>query len=222
MRGLSGVLLLMSCCASHALGQEAHSPTYPGIEYFTGYSAIETNDHIFQFRDIGPVGQLDFDEKGSGFEAAVIRNLSRYLGIMGDFSAHLSLNRFSVPLTTPCSQALCSSTQEGTINPRLFYFLAGPEIKWRNRTRITPTAHALFGIAHSTATFSTAGSVLNLSRTDAETGFALALGAGFDLRISRRVSLRELLTHSQAFVGSNALPSQRVNSIGWSAGVLFH
>ncbi|MBZ5622865.1 MAG: hypothetical protein LAQ69_29640 [Acidobacteriia bacterium] len=196
---------------------------YPKIEWFTGYSAIETNDLIFQFRDIGPVGHLDYDEKGKGLEIAVIGNISRYLSVIGDVSAHFSLNRFPVPLTTPCSQTPCPSlTQEGTINPRLLYFLAGPEIKWRNHTRFTPMGHALFGLAHSTTTFSTAGSVVNLSRTDAETGFGMAFGGGVDFRITRRFSLREFLTRSQAFVGSNVLPSQKVNAVGWSAGILFH
>ena len=188
---------------------------------FTGYAAIETNDHSFQFTGIGPVSHLDFDEKGRGFEAAVIRNMSRYLGIMGDFSAHFSLNEFPVPLTLPCAEPPCSSTtQPGTINPRLYSFLVGPEIKVRNRTRLTPVVHALLGAAHSTATFQTKGPVVNLSRTDAETGFAMAFGGGFDVRIARRVSFRGVLSYRQAFVGSSVLPRQRVNAVGWSSGVL--
>jgi hypothetical protein len=216
-------LLLLVYWARLALAQDTNAHPYPRLEVFAGYSAIETNDHTFQFLDIGPVSHLDFDERSKGFETAVIANLSRYVGIMGDFSAHFSLNQFPVPVAPPCAQPPCSSSaQPGTINPRLFTFLTGPELKARNRTRITPFVHALFGIAHSAATFNTAGSVVSLSRTDQENGFAMAFGGGFDVRILRRVVFRGFLTYSQAFVGSDVLARQRVNSVGWSSGVLFH
>jgi len=204
----------MVCCAPWALGQNAGVAEYPRIEWFVGYSAIETNNHTFQFADIGPVGQLDYDEKSQGFEASVVRNLSRYAGIVGDFGAHFSSNQFAVPIGT--------AVQEGTINPRLFSFLAGPELKWRNRSRMAPFAHALFGLAHSTTTFQTSGSVVTLSRTDAESGLAMAFSGGFDFRIARRVSFRGFLTRSEAYVGSSALPRQRVNAVGWSGGILLH
>jgi hypothetical protein len=223
MPGFSRGLLLMACCVPWAYGQYAEFRTYPKIEWYAGYSAIETNDHTFQFTNIGAVGDLDFDEKGKGFETAVIGNVSRHFSLVGDFSAHFSSNRFSIPITTGCSQPPCpSATQNGTINPWLFYFLGGPEVKWRNHSRITPFANALFGIAHSTATFNTTGSVINLSRIDAENGFGMAINGGFDLRISRRVGLRGFLTRSEAFIGSNVLAKQRVNALGWSIGVLFH
>jgi hypothetical protein len=199
------------------MAQDSGARSYPRVEAFAGFAAVETNDHIFQFADIGPVGHLDFDEKGRGFEAAVVGNVSRYLGIMGDFSAHFSSNEFAVPFTSSPS-----ATQVGTIKPRLFDFLAGPEIKVRNRTRLMPFVHALFGIAHSTATFQTTGSVVNFSRTDAETGFAMAFGGGGDIRITRRFSFRGMLTYQQAFLGSHELPRQKVDALGWSSGVVLH
>jgi hypothetical protein len=210
--------LLPVFCAPFAAAQDTHTRSYPRVEAFAGFAAVETNDHSFQFVDIGPVGHLDFDEKGRGGEAAVVVNVSRYLGIMGDFSAHFSSNEFGVPFTSSSS----TTTQPGSINPRLFNFLAGPEFKARNRTRLTPFVHALFGVAHSTATFQTTGPVINFSRTDAETGFAMAFGGGGDVRITRRFSMRGMLTYQQAFLGSTDLPHQRVNALGWSSGVVFH
>ena len=205
-------------CAHFATAQDTNARLYPRVEAFAGFAAIETNDHTFQFADIGPVGPLDFDENGRGVEAAVIGNLNRYLGIMGDFSAHFSSNEFSVPFTS----SSLTATQPLSINPRLFNFVLGPEIKVRNRTRITPFVHALFGIAYSTTTLQTTGPVINFSRTDAETGFTMAFGGGGDIRITRRFSFRAMLTYQQAFVGSNDLPRQRVNALGWSSGVVFH
>jgi hypothetical protein len=211
------------CFASLALAQGTNTRTYPRIEVFGGYSSLETNDHTFQFADIGPVSHLDFDEGGRGFETAVIGNLSRWVGVVGDFSAYFSTNQFPVQAVTTCSQLPCpTSTQLGSINPRLFNFLGGPEIKWRNHSRLAPFFHTLIGAAHSSATFSTTGSALNLSRTDAETGFAMRCGGGLDVRITRRFSFRTLVMYSQAFVGSNALPRQRVDALAWSSGLLFH
>jgi hypothetical protein len=229
MQGWSRTLSLMACgaslftagCASRALAQDSNVPTYPKLEYYAGYFAIETNNHTFLCSEIRPVSGLDYDEGGRGVEAAVIGNVSRYFSIVGDFSAHLSYNQFLVPFCKkqPCPTA---ETQNGTINPKLFDFLAGPEVKWRNHTRFTPFANALFGLAHSTATFSTTGSLANISSTDAESGFAMSFNAGFDLRIIKRIGFRGSLNYSQAFVGSDVLPRQQVDAVGWSTGILFH
>ncbi len=50
----------------------------------------------------------------------------------------------------------------------------------------------------------------------------MTYGGGFEVRIIRRVSFRTSLDYSKAFVGSNALPAQRVNSVGYSVGIIFH
>jgi hypothetical protein len=113
-------------------------------------------------------------------------------------------------------------TQSASLDPRLFNFVAAPEFKWRNRTRWTPFAHALFGMAYATATFHTAGSVGSLTRNDADTGFGMTYGGGVELRILHRRSFRTSFDYGKAFVGSSALPSQRVDSIGYSAGIIFH
>lgn len=201
----------------------ASEAAYPKFEVFGGYSTIETNDHIFHFGRNFNVTNTDFDEGGKGFEAAVTRNLSRYLGIVGSFSAHFSHDQGPIFVTSRCGQPPCPRVaQNADLNPRLFNFLAGPELKGRNRTRLTPFAHGLFGIAHTTCTFSTSGSAGTLSRSDADTGFAMTYGGGFEVRILGRVSFRTSLDYSKAFVGSSALPPQRVNSVGYSVGIIFH
>jgi opacity protein-like surface antigen len=216
-------LLLVLLCAPLSKAQKAGDSQFPKIEIFGGYSAIETNDHTFRFSPGFNSSNTDFDEGGNGFEASITRNLNRYFGIVGDFSAHFSLDQGSIPLTPPCPQPPCAPvTQNASLNPRLFNFLAGPELKGRNRTRWTPFVHGLFGITHTTATFKTAGPVLTLSRTDADTGFGMTFGGGFEIRILRRVSFRASVDYSKAFVGSSGLPPQRVNSLGYSTGILFH
>jgi opacity protein-like surface antigen len=199
---------------------------FPKVEIFGAYSAIETNNHNVHF---GPAHggfnarDTDFDEGGSGFEVAVIRNLNRYFGIMGDFSAHFSHDQGPVTLMPHCAQPPCAPvTQTAELNPTLFNFLAGPEFKWRNRSRFTPFVHALFGVAYTTTTFKTAGPAVRLNVTDADTGFAMAYGGGLEIRITPKVSFRVSLDYGKAYVGSDALPPQRVNSVGYSAGLVFH
>jgi hypothetical protein len=223
MQRLVACVLLVFVCAPQSRAQKSGNDQFPKIEIFGGYSSIETNDHNFNFGPNFNATNTDFDEGGRGFEAAVTRNLNRYLGIMGDFSAHFSHDQGPITLTPPCALPPCPPvTQNAELNPRLFNFLAGPEIKGRNRTRLIPLAHALFGVTHTTATFKTSGPALTLSRTDADTGFAMTFGGGLEVRILSRISFRTSLDYSKAFVGSNALPPQRVNSVGYSAGILFH
>jgi hypothetical protein len=50
----------------------------------------------------------------------------------------------------------------------------------------------------------------------------MSYGGGLEIRTVRRVNLRISLDYSKAFVGSSALPPQRVNSVGFSVGIVFH
>ena len=90
-----------------------------------GRSAIEANDDTSNSPTWGQWDTWIFDEKRRGFEVAVVGNLSRSVGVMGDFPAHFSLKQLPVPFTS-CANPPCSSvTQPGSINPRLFSLLAG-------------------------------------------------------------------------------------------------
>jgi hypothetical protein len=194
---------------------------------FAGYSSIETNNHSFQFTPDINLPAFDYDENGHGFEIGGVRNLNRYFGIVGLFDAHFSSNSFTlgvVPvgsnqftLVPSCNQSPCTA-QNFALDPSLFRFTVGPEVAFRNRTRVTPFEDVLFGVAHSHATFNTAGPALNLSRIEAENGFAVNFAAGLEFRVSRPLSFRGSIDYGKAFVGSSALPSQLVDSVGFSAG----
>ena len=75
---------------SLAFAQDASSRPYTRFEVFAGYSAIETNEHTFHFRHPSfNVINTDFDEGGKDFEVAVMRNLTRYVGVMGETSRQI-------------------------------------------------------------------------------------------------------------------------------------
>ncbi len=209
----------------------AHKATNPptwGI--FAGYASIETNNHNFHFKPGITLPDFDYDENGNGFNIGGVRNLNRYLGIVGLFDTHFSSNHFAIGVSPlgnnqftfvpNCSQPPCTA-QTFHLDPSLFRFTMGPEIAFRNRKRVTPFADVLFGLAHSHATFGTTGPVLTLSRFEAENGFAVNFAAGLEIRVAHGFSFRGSIDYGKAFVGSSVLPPQLVDSVGFSTGVLF-
>ena len=103
---------------------------------------------------------------------------------------------------------------------RIYNFLAGPEFKARNSTRFTPFAHALGGVAHTSATFTTPGPAFNLLLNKSDNSFAMALGGGLDIRASKRVSFRALMDYNPVFVKDST--GDRRDFVRFSLGVLFH
>lgn len=211
--------------------QQRTSDSPPKWGIFAGYASIETNNHNFHFAPGITASGLDYDEHGHGLEVGGVRNLNRYFGIVGLFDAHFSSNSFAlgvVPLgnsqftlVPSCGAQPNCTPQTFHLDPMLFRFTAGPEVSFRNRTRVTPFADVLFGVAHSHATFGTAGQVLTFSRIEGESGFAVNFAAGLEVRVAHRFSFRGSIDYGKAFVGSSDLPSQLVDSIGFSSGLLF-
>jgi hypothetical protein len=204
-----------------AATHQASDPT-PKWGVFVGYSSIETNNHNFHFSPDITVRGFDYDENGYGFNIGGVRDLNRYFGIVGLFDAHFSSNHFDIDVVPKCSRPPCSKVAQGAdLDPSLFRFTGGPEAAFRNRTRVTPFADVLFGVAHSHATFSSAGPAGRFSRIEGENGFAVNFALGIEVRVVRRLSFRGSIDYGKAFVGSSALPSQLVDSIGFSSGLLF-
>ena len=216
MRRLFNVMLLLACCASHTFGQSAKDK-YPKVEVFVGYSAIGEAGATAEEVEFGFATER-------GFEASVTRNINKYFGIKGDFSFHPDTDRGRATFTTPCATPPCPLvTQDFEFRTRLYNFLAGPEVKARNRTRVTPFAHALFGVAHGKAILKTTGTAINLDTSESDTGFAMAFGGGLDLRATRRVSFRFSMDYNPAFIThtDTGAPDRRDNVL-MSLGILFH
>ncbi|HKD80749.1 MAG TPA: hypothetical protein VKH81_13710 [Candidatus Angelobacter sp.] len=200
--------------------QPPQSVELPKLEFFGGY--LDTGEAPYSdFKFTGFSLPGDFGTH-HGLEAAVIRNLNRRWGIKGEFAAHFQGETFQVNVCTqtPCVPVL----QNSKLNPRLYSFLGGPEVRLGDRRwRFAPFTHALFGAAHATATFKTSGSALNLSQTTSETGFAMALGGGLDVRMARRFSLRTAVDFNPKWVGRDDAGGRQVQKgLRLAAGILFH
>ena len=211
---LSAIVLM--CSAASALAQGTDD--YPKVEVFAGYSALgEANSRGISF---GPTASITANYAAPrGFETSVIRNFSKHLGIKGDFSAHLYNESGRGPVTS-CNPTCTTVTQDNQFKTRLYNFLGGPEFKARNSTRFTPFAYALAGVAHTSATFTTPGPTLNLLLKKSDNSFAMALGGGFDIRATKRVSFRGTMDYNPVFVHDSTSGTRDLVRI--SLGLLFH
>jgi opacity protein-like surface antigen len=94
-------------------------------------------------------------------------------------------------------------------------FLFGPRVSYRHFGRVTPFGEALFGVAHT-------GRAL-LATNNSQNAFAMAIGGGFDYRLSSHFSVRPaeidyLLTRFNEFTDPRA---QSQNNLRVSTGIVF-
>jgi opacity protein-like surface antigen len=219
------LLTRLAFCTALLLGSallgSAQSPTpdeYPTLEVFAGYSALgEANGRGISFGPNSSIG-ANYTAK-AGFETSIIRNFSKRFGIKGDFSAHFNNESASGALTS-CTPACTTATQSFQLKTRVYNFMAGPEFKARNKTRFTPFAHVLAGVAHTSATFTTPGPTFNLLLKKSDNSFAMALGGGIDIRASKRVSFRGVLDYNPVFVHDSTSGTR--DFVRVSLGVLIH
>ena len=210
---------VLLCSALMGSAQSPNPDEYPKVEVFVGYSALgEANGRGISFGPNAFVG-ANYSAAKAGFEASIIRNFSKRFGIKGDFSAHFNNESASGPITA-CTPACTTVTQSFQLKTRVYNFLAGPEFKARNNTRFTPFAHVLAGVAHTSATFTTPSPTFNLLLKKRDNSFAMALGGGFDIRASKRVSFRALMDYNPVFVHDSTSGTRDLFRL--SFGVLFH
>lgn len=209
---------LLLCPALLVSAQSPNPDQHPKFEFFVGYSALgEANSRGIS---LGPNAGVAANYSAEpGFETSIIGNFRKRFGIKGDFSAHFNNESKSGPITG-CTPGCTTVTQAFQLKTRVYNFLAGPEFKARNSTRFTPFVHALGGVAHTSATFTTSGPTLNLFLKKSDNSFAMALGGGLDIRASKRVSFRALMDYNPVFVNDSSSGTR--DFVRLSLGVLFH
>jgi opacity protein-like surface antigen len=208
-------------CVPGTWAQSTGDSSWPKFEVYGAYARLDSSYHTFDFAK--PDFSITDDMSGnSGLELGATRNFHRWLGIAGEFSAHFSHD--NLPATFKCGAGAppsCNTiTQTASIDPELFNFLVGPEFKARNRSRFTPFANALFGVSHLTNTFSTASASLTFSRSETETGFAMAFGGGVEVRIHGPIGFRYSADYDLAYLGQNTAGTrQRLDSVRSTFGI---
>ncbi|HKF55243.1 MAG TPA: outer membrane beta-barrel protein [Blastocatellia bacterium] len=153
-----------------------------------------------------------------GWDGSVAGNLNNWLGIVGEFSGHYQSNSSSVsfPIVTR-RVAVLAPGPIGTFTTRadqnIYTFLFGPRFSYRKDKRLTPFAHVLPGFARSHVDgfvmVPPGLGIADFSFSDSATAFAMAIGGGLDIRLSRSWAFRAIqadyvLTHFAGQTQNNA------------------
>ena len=207
MRKLLLLLAIVLISAPASFAQD-----YANWEFFIGYAHERANNGADrldkQGRRITATGAsvpVDFASKRvqyNGVTGEVVANVHRNLGLVGNVSATFHNASFR------------DSLSGQTLNARLsrYTLLFGPRVNFRNDSRLIPFAHALFGATRYQADFD--GDNFTCPDTN-ETAFAMALGAGLDIRASDRIDIRPIQVDYLPVFFDN----RREDGIRFSAGV---
>jgi hypothetical protein len=195
MRKLMTAMLLTIYCATLSVAQNAE--VYPKNEVFVGYS--------YENADINSLTISPGRTGLQGINIEYTRNINKFVGITADFSGHLKRESFT------------TATGDFQHNREQYNLLGGIQFKARNKTRVTPFAHALLGggfFRGFSAILAPAG---NTYFFDNAKSFAIAFGGGLDIRASKRITIRAI----QADYNPTFFGQQRQNNFRLSFGVVF-
>ncbi|HVG29180.1 MAG TPA: hypothetical protein VM864_05610 [Pyrinomonadaceae bacterium] len=195
MQKLLLAALLLAGCATLSLAQTADP--YPKHELFVGYS--------YEDADVNSLTVNPGRAGLHGVNFAYTRNVNRVVGITADFSGHVRRETLA---------AAAGSVQH---DREQYNFLGGLQFKARNRTRVTPFAHALVGGGFFRGFSAVLSPASNTFFFDDAKSFAAVFGGGLDVRASRRVTLRIVQAdYNPTFFGQG-----RQNNFRLSFGVVF-
>jgi hypothetical protein len=183
----------------------AHSRNFdaPKVELFLGYSYLRA---VPTLADGNRMVWLN------GGSASIAFNLNRYLGLVGDFGGFRD-----------SEVKLMNSNSVVDSSGNAYTYLFGPRFSFRNHTRVTPFAQALFGGMRASEVTLSGCSGGGCTPLPSENKFALTAGGGLDIGVNRHFAIRivqaeYLMTRFENLeTGANA--SQ--NDMRLSAGVVF-
>jgi hypothetical protein len=187
-------------CAALLVGLAAWSQDFPRAEVAADFS----------YARFYPVQSQSLSLNGGG--GALVVNLNRYFGIKMDLQGY-------------GSNTITRTSPTGTLKAQgnLFTYMFGPQIKFRT-PKFQPFAHVLFGAAHSNVyanlTKACAGSCTT-SAAPAGDAFAMALGGGIDIPISKSFQFRPVEMDYMRTRFTNQFNDSAQSNFRYSAGVNF-
>ncbi|MCP9494683.1 MAG: porin family protein [Pyrinomonadaceae bacterium MAG19_C2-C3] len=204
------------------------------IAFFAPLAAAQDTDNRFEFfggysllrEDIDSEDEIgDTSENLNGFNVAATGYLTERFGITGDISGHFRNDDFS--------SSIGGTTTNFEAKSRAFNFLAGPQYRFTNSTRVTPFVRALAGVQNRRVEFDVEGTNTPdlFDFDESATDFALAIGGGLDVRVSDRVAIRAFqIDYNPVFERDRTITAggftdtfegQRVDNARFSIGVVF-
>ena len=183
MRKLLLLFAILLVCAPAGFAQT----DYSHWEFFIGYAHERANNGADRLDArgvaINPNGstqRVDFVSKRipyNGGTGEVVANVTPHIGLVTNVAVTFANTDFLDALTGRSFHARVTR----------YTLLFGPRYNFRNSSPFIPYAHALFGLARYQAKFRNH----DFSCPDtSETAFAMALGAGLDIRASKHIDIR--------------------------------
>lgn len=182
------------------VGLAAWSQDFPRVEVAADYS----------YARFYPVKSESLSLNGGG--GALVVNLNHYFGIKMDLQGY-------------GSNTITRTTSAGNITAQgnLFTYMFGPQVKFRTQ-KFQPFAHLLLGAAHSNVygnlTKACAGTCTT-SGAPAGDAFAMALGGGIDIPISKSFQFRPVEIDYMRTRFTNQFNDSAQSNFRYSAGVNF-
>jgi opacity protein-like surface antigen len=165
---------------------------YSNWEFFIGYAHERANNGADRLDRrgvaINPNGtsrRVDFISERipfHGVSGELVANVHRNVGLVANFSATFANPDFVDAL----------SGQRFNAHVSRYLLVGGPRFNWRNSSVFIPYAHALFGVARYHADFDDNSNVRFSCPDTDDTAFAMALGAGLDIRAGNHIDIRAI------------------------------
>lgn len=172
MKKLILMAIFIACSAPFTFAQ---NDDYNKYDVYVGYSHERADTGI---NDADPDVDDIFDEREGlhGFEAAITGNVSRYVGLKGDYAFHRK------------SFDISDGVDTFQIDTDFHTLVGGVQFKDNAReTKVKPFAHLMAGFTHARINVTP-----DVDISDNETGFSGIIGGGIDVRVSPRVDIRAI------------------------------
>lgn len=177
------LFLIALMCAPVAFAQSRDD--YSFYEFYVGYAYVRANNNANHFDKSGTAtfngARVDLASERTdyhGFTAEFNQNVTRNVGIVTSFTGTFDNTGY---VDTVTGRTFNAKVQR-------YDLMIGPRYNWRTR-RVTPFAHALFGLTHMRADFEDRLS----PRRKADTAFAMAFGGGLDIHASEHIDIRPIM-----------------------------
>jgi opacity protein-like surface antigen len=200
----------------------AAAQDFPKMEVFGGYDLLklggsDINDLANSFGENAGVTPSTSKLLKKGFDISIAYNMNNYFGIEANFL----YNKGVLAKASGTSEV---GDYDAKLNVTDFAFMAGPRLTYRKIEKVTPFAHALFGVDHAKSDPS-----LFINGTDyssevssvfknSDSGFGMAIGGGIDLSVNKMIGIR--LIQADYFMGRHQ--DFTLNNVNLAFGVVLH
>ena len=155
----------------------ANAQETPSVEVFGGYSYFHTENG----------GDLH------GWNGSVAANLNKWFGLVADVSGHYESRSSNLVVNVPDFPTLPGLPPvefRFKVDTNIHTIMVGPRFSYRKIEKITPFAHALFGVSRTHTEIESRSTSFESFSSDNNTRFAMAIGGGLDVKLSKSLALR--------------------------------